>query len=642
MSNKKNIYLVQAGCLYGDTYYLPYAVGMLAAYAFDDERIKEEYELKRIIYSLEDVDASIDSLDNPFFVGFSNSIWNYQYNLEYAKKLKCRYPDCIIEFGGHHVPPTTEYLDKYDFIDILIHRKGEEAFKDVLIALTDNKSDFSEIANIAYRSSSGTSVQTPEKQITISDYPSPYLNGIFDSIIKNKNYRYSCVLETNRGCPYNCCYCDWGELNSKVRLFPLDKVFAELEWMSENKMEFVYCVDANFGMFERDEIIAQKLTELKNLNGYPNRLQVSYSKNNFDRVFRINKLLSDNGIGKGATLALQSLSSDVLENIGRTNISKAEYISQISRYRDAGISTYTELILGLPGETYESFTRGLCEILELGQHSSVSAYYCELLPNSRMSTAEYIDKFKIKTVSTSLNQYHCENMDNVLSGYSTIVVGTATLSVQDWVRANEFSTCVQSMHHFGILQCIAMYIRNECNISYYDFYTGLFDFIFNESVFLKSIFKMVSDVLNNFVNGCGGLTYQNDIFGKITYPLEEAVFLLCLNKFDLFIDEISDYVKRYIENEDLLNQLLMYQQAVVLKPNANGMEYAFEYDFERYYNAILRNSYEPLKKQKVSYRFSTPFITENWVEYAREIVWYGRRNGRMLYSSSPNKIEKTC
>lgn len=76
MDNKRNIYLVQAGCLYGNTYYLPYAVGMLAAFAFDNERIKESYELKRIIYSLEDVEASIQSLDNPAFVGFSNSIWN--------------------------------------------------------------------------------------------------------------------------------------------------------------------------------------------------------------------------------------------------------------------------------------------------------------------------------------------------------------------------------------------------------------------------------------------------------------------------------------------------------------------------------------------------------------------------------------
>ncbi|MBQ4338093.1 MAG: radical SAM protein [Clostridia bacterium] len=637
--NKKNVYLVQAGCLYGNTYYLPYAVGMLAAFAFNDERIKEAYELKRIIYSLEDVDESIRSLENPAFVGFSNSIWNYNYNLVYARKLKEAYPDCIIQFGGHHVPPTTRYLDDYPFIDLLSHRKGEESFRDVLLALLDG-SDFSSIPNISYRLPDGKAVQTEETKITISDYPSPYLTGVFDDIIKDSEHRFSCVLETNRGCPYNCCYCDWGELNSKVRLFPLEKVMAELEWMSEHKMEFVYCVDANFGMFERDEIIAQKLVELKETNGYPNRLQVSYAKCEQDRVFRINKMLADHGIGKGATLALQSLSPAVLENVGRANISKEEYSKQIARYRDAGISTYTELILGLPGETYETFTHGLCEILELGQHSSVSAYYCELLPNSTLSSPEYIKKFKIKTVSTSLNQYHCESMDDVLSGFSTIIVGTETLSVEDWIRANEFSTCVQSMHHFGIMQCAAMYVRHEYGVSYYDFYSRLFDFIENESVFCKNVFRRVSSVLRNFVDGKGGLTYQNDIFGKITYPLEEAVFLLCLYHSDEFYGEMTAFLKRYVTDKKMLSQLMAYQKAVVLRPCVNNYEAEYEYDFAEYFGSILRNACTPLKKGSVKYRFSTVFETNDWVEYAREIIWYGRRNSRMMYSSAPNRIDK--
>lgn len=636
---KKNVYLIQAGCLYGNTYYLPYAVGMLAAFALNDERISENYDFKRIIYSLEDIDESIESLEQPAFVGFSNSIWNYEYNLVYAEKLKKKYPECVIEFGGHHVPPTTEFLDKYDFIDILIHRKGEEAFRDVLIALNTD-SDMSSIPNISFRGKDGVSIQTPEAKIAISDYPSPYLTGIFDDIIKNGKYPFSCVLETNRGCPYNCCYCDWGELNSKVRLFPLEKVMAELEWMSEHKMEFVYCVDANFGMFERDELIAQKLVELKETTGYPNRLQVSYAKNESDRVFKINKLLADHGIGKGATLALQSLSPIVLENVGRVNISKSDYMAQISRYRNAGISTYTELILGLPGETLESFSRGLCDILELGQHSSVSAYYCELLPNSAMSRKEYLNKYGIKTVSTALNQYHCESMDDVLSGYSSIVVGTNTMSVDDWVKANEFSTCVQSFHHFGIMQCVAMLLRKEYHISYYDFYKKLYGFIIDESKFCKSVFEMVSRTLNRFVNGIGGLTYQNDIFGKITYPLEEAVFLLCLYNTDAFYSEMKLFVSKFIKDKQFVEELFKYQRAVVIEPKKTEFTLSFNYNFKDYFEAVLGNSYIKLKKEKVTYRFYTPFSTSDWEEYAKEIIWYGRRNGRMMFSSSPNKIEK--
>lgn len=635
---KKNFYLVQAGCLYGNTYYLPYAVGMLAAFALNDKRVSEAYELKEIIYRLEDIDESIAKLENPAFVGFSNSIWNYSYNLVYAEKLRKAYPDCVIEFGGHHVPPTTEFLDKYPFIDILIHRKGEEAFRDVLIALNEG-TPLSEIPNISYRDDSGKPVQTPEKLITISEYPSPYLSGIFDDIIENGEYPFSCVLESNRGCPYSCSYCDWGELKTKVRLFPLEKVLAELEWMSQHRMEFVYLVDANFGMFERDEIIAQKLVELKESAGYPNRLQVSYAKNEPERTFRINKLLAEHGIGKGATLSLQSLSPKVLENIGRVNISQEQYANQIARYRDAGISTYTELILGLPGETKESFCRGLCQVLELGQHSSVSAYYCELLPNSELSTKEYLEKYRIQTVTTSLNQYHCESMDNVLSGYSSIIVGTSTMSVEDWIQANEFSTCVQSFHHFGIMQCFAMYANKELGISYYDFYSELYSFIINESKFCKPIFEDVSKILRGFVNGDCGLTVIDYRFGKITYPLEEAVFLKCLYDSDIFYSEMRAFLKKYFADDELLDNMIKYQKAVVLRPQKNEFEENFKYKFRDYYNAILRNAHIEPEKADVKYKFSTPFATDSWPEYAKEIIWYGRRNNRMMFSSKPNSIE---
>lgn len=635
---KKNFYLVQAGCLYGNTYYLPYAVGMLAAYALNDKRVSDNYELKEIIYRLEDVDESIAKLENPAFVGFSNSIWNYSYNLVYAEKLKKAYPDCIIEFGGHHVPPTTEFLDKYPFIDILVHRKGEEAFRDVLIALNEG-TPLSDIPNISYRDKNGKAVQTENKLITISDYPSPYLSGVFDDIIAKGEYPFSCVLESNRGCPYSCSYCDWGELKTKVRLFPLEKVLAELEWMSEHKMEFVYLIDANFGMFERDEIIAQKLVELKESAGYPNRLQVSYAKNEPDRTFRINKLLAEHGIGKGATLSLQSLSPEVLKNIGRVNISEEQYASQIARYRDAGISTYTELILGLPGETKESFCRGLCQVLELGQHSSVSAYYCELLPNSELATKEYIDKYSIKTVTTSLNQYHCEKMDDVLSGYSSIIVGTSTMSVEEWIEANEFSTCVQSFHHFGIMQCFAMYANKEFGVSYYDFYTALYSFIMNESEFCKPIFEDVSRILRGFVEGECGLTVIDYRFGKITYPLEEAVFLKCLYDSEVFYNEMKVFLQRYFKDGELLEDMIKYQRAVVLNPNKTQFSETFKYKFRDYYDAILRNSHIELEKNEVTYKFTTPFPTESWEEYAKEIIWYGRRNNRMMFSSKPNTIE---
>lgn len=635
----RNFYLVQAGCLYGDTYYLPYAVGMLAAFAQKDESINSAFTLGRIVYTLEDIDSAIDTFEEPALVGFSSSIWNYEYNLEFAKRLKKRYPQCVVEFGGHHIPPDNSYLEKYPFIDILTHGKGEESFRDILLNILGKK-ELDNIPNISYRNAQGAAVNTPAKAITLTDYPSPYLTGVFDEIIKNAEYHLSCVLETNRGCPYNCSYCDWGELNSPVRLFPLEKVFAEMDWMAANKMEFVYCVDANFGMFERDLQIAEKLVDLKETFGYPNRLQVSYAKNQPDRVFQINKLLADHGIGKGATLALQSLEPKVLENVGRANISKEEYMRRIAQFRSAGISTYTELILGLPGETLDTFNHGLCELLEMGQHSSVTAYHCELLPGSRMSTPAYMKKHGIKTVCTALDQFHCNDMSDTLSGYSNIVVGTNTMSVPEWVQANFFAAGVQAFHHFGLTQCLAMYVRHECNESYYDFYSALLEYMLTKTVFCKSVLEQVRQVLEDFVAGKGALTIIDTQFGDITWPLEEAIFLKCLYRLEDFYTEIKPFLKRYVKDGAFYEQLERYQMHLILRPRESSCTFCSEYHFKAYFEAILSNAYQPLQSGCVRYRFSTPFETGNWEEYSRIIVWYGRRNSRMLYSSAPNKIEE--
>lgn len=632
---KKNIYLVQAGCLYGDTYYLPYAVGMLAAFAMADSDINGSCDIKRIIYSLEDIENAIEGFEEPFAVGFSNSIWNYSYNLEFAQRLKERFPDCKIIFGGHHIPPDVSYLENYSFIDFLIHGKGEEAFRDIIRHLLGLEK-IDGISNISYRNGSAA-IKAPEAAITVCEYPSPYLTGVFDDIIKNGEYPFSCVLETNRGCPFNCCYCDWGELGSPVRLFPLERVFAELEWMSDNNIEFVYCVDANFGMFERDYQIAEKLVEMKERNNHPSRLQVSYAKNNPDMVFKINRLLAEHGIGKGATLSLQSMSEDVLKNIGRSNIDRREYKRLLKMYNDAGISTYTELIIGLPGETLATFKEGLCELLELGQHKSVTTYHCELLPNSRMSTKEFREKYKIETVSTVLEQYHCEDMENTLSGFSNLVVGTSTMSKEDWVEANVFSDFLQAFHHLGLTQALALYVRNECNVRYIDFYSGILDYIENETSFLKEIYTLVRNTLSDFVAGKGGLVYQNPIFGKITYPLEEAIFLLCAYDMDKFYDEIRKFLSRYCDSE-FLNELIKYQKSIIVLPDCNDKECSFDYDFYSYFSAVLSDEKTELIKKTSRYRYSAQIKTCNWDDYSRYVIWYGRRNGRSLFSNKPNTI----
>ena len=70
------------------------------------------------------------------------------------------------------------------------------------------------------------------------------------------------IIETNRGCPYGCTFCDWGSATlSRIRKFDIERVFAELEWCAEARLRAIGIADANFGIFERDVEIAEQIAD---------------------------------------------------------------------------------------------------------------------------------------------------------------------------------------------------------------------------------------------------------------------------------------------------------------------------------------------------------------------------------------------
>ena len=155
--------------------------------------------------------------------------------------------------------------------------------------------------------------------------PSPYLDGIFDELIEqHPEIEWMPTLETDRGCPYKCTFCDWGSMTaSKVIKFGLERVFAELEWFSKMKMPVLTMTNANFGIFkERDTLIADKIVKLSLDTGYPTGISVSYAKNSNADVFAIVKKFKEANIQTGFILSLQTTTDGVLENIKRTNTNK--------------------------------------------------------------------------------------------------------------------------------------------------------------------------------------------------------------------------------------------------------------------------------------------------------------------------------
>lgn len=633
---KKKVYMWQPNYIYGKDAYLPYSIGVLAAYAWSDIYIQTHYELAELFYLRIPIDKVAVSLQDPFICAFSCYTWNFEYNKALAKRIKELYPNCFIVFGGHQISKDLVIKvaeSEMFYVDYFIYDEGEIAFTELLKALLQ-ESDPRNISNISFQSNTGTHIFTKRQMILNTDFPSPYLEGIFDKMFLKGQYAFSATLETNRGCPYSCGYCDWGIYKAKIRKFPMERIKAEIDWFAAHKIDLVFGADSNFGIFERDEEIADYLVFQNKKYGFPNKFRVSYAKNSDERVFRINKNLNDYGMAKGATLSFQSLDARTLENIGRKNISTESFTRLLNFYHKERIPTYSEIILGLPGETTETFCQGIAKLIEGGQHDSINVYLWEMLPNSALAQKESLEKFEIKTLKIPLNQYHCAPLNDDVQEFSNIVIANNTMSVEDWKESYLFAWEIQCFHLLGLTRCISIFLFFEKGIGYDIFYRDFQEFLQKHpetvagAVYVK-IKKMLDDVLTEVTKST--FTYYDIIFGDVLWPPEEGSYLEILKDVDRFYQEIESFLKKFQIDELLFQDLLLYQKNVVRKPFDTEHTVTLQYNLCEYFEYNISKYNIPIKKDNCTFTIRSKAIYKKWEDFAREVVWYGRKGGDTLY-----------
>ena len=523
-------------------------------------------------------------------------------------------------------------IENEPYIDVMCFGEGEEVFEDLLIALKNNH-PLDTVNNIAFRKNEKIH-RTPTRKIERTDYPSPYLTGVFDSILEHyPDIDFHAITETNRGCPYNCAYCDWGNLKCSIRFFPEDKVMRELKWFSDHNISGFGCADSNFGMFERDEKFIDEIVRLHNEKGVLKRFQISSAKNSNERVFSISKKLNECGMDKGATLSFQSLNPVVLENIDRRNITVATFTALLNKYNEAGIATYSELILGLPGETYESFVEGVDILLNAGQHNSIYIHACEWLPLSTMGKADYTKKHGIKNALIPLNEPHTLINDNEeIAEYSRVVVETNSMSREDWVRMNLYSTAVQCFHHEGLLMLFALYLHHNNGIKYSDFYNSLIEFMLSHPDMVSGkIFSGLRERFRAVTTGNASLVWEDKRFGNVGWPSEEFAFLNIAIEEEKFYNEIYGFISQYFDDKELLANLFKYQKNIVKFPFKDAIDFECEYDFKTYFSDILCGKEAILNKRKCRNIVKVPVNCSSWSDYARYVIWYGKKNSRNIY-----------
>lgn len=629
----RRVYLAQINNSFGNNAFLPYSAGLLWSMASTNAEINTGYQLAGLLCQRLPIQQTLLDITDPDVLGISCYIWNWRYSMALAREVKSKHPSCLVVLGGPEVPRRSQgFFTEHPYVDVLVHGEGEAAFSEILLARLHG-GDLSDVRGISIPDSNGRSMDTPPR-IRMDDLdtiPSPYMAGVFDDLMaRHPDLGWHASQETHRGCPYSCTFCDWGSaVYTKVRRFGSQRLLDEMHWFSENKIDLLYNCDANYGILERDIDLTRHLAKLCTDTGYPRKFRASYAKKSDDKVFEISGLLRDAGMSKGVTLSLQSLDETTLDNVKRRNIAIADFSKLVSRYRDADIPTYTEMILGLPGETTASWIDGLERLLSAGQHDSINIYPCMVLRNSEMADPHYMAIHGLRTVRNRLASNHGIDHNDDIVEYQDIVVETASMPFEDWEKCYLIGWLIQSLHCLGLTQMIAMDHRMEFG-THVGFYASVLDCYTGTDTMLGVEIARVRETIHAAVSNGRGLDMYDPDLGEVLWPAEEFCFLMLQQDLDRFYRELKPLLDTWMD-PGYREQICDFQRRMVLcSDDFGGTSQAYDWHFSEMRRLGLLGMYERLAGRSTIAFEASWYPNGRLMEYAREIIWYGRKQGLHL------------
>lgn len=281
---------------------------------------------------------------NPKIVGFGVYIWNTNETLEVISTLKKIAPDIVIVLGGPEISYETETQAHLNFCDYVIKGEADFSFRQFCESILNDG-------------------QRPVTKIIQSELPdikaivTPY-DLYSDEDIKNRVL----YVEVSRGCPYKCEYC-LSSLDKSVRSFDLNHFLSEIKTLMNRGARTFKFVDRTFNLSPTTscQILKFFLQHIElglflHFEMVPDRLPTEIRE--LIQQFPEGSLQFEVGI--------QTLNPAVAANVSRKNdLAKVEqnftFIREMTK-----VHTHADLIVGLPGETLESFGEGFDRLAKMG------------------------------------------------------------------------------------------------------------------------------------------------------------------------------------------------------------------------------------------------------------------------------------
>ncbi|BAL90188.1 hypothetical protein AMIS_49680 [Actinoplanes missouriensis 431] len=518
----------------------PLVSGYLEAYASTDPVVSREYRFDKYTTSIktpyEQIARDLVAKDSDVFA-FSAYVWNMGLVEPLAKLIRAEKPAADVILGGpqvmHH---GLRYLDPHDEKTSICNGEGEVTFTEYLRALTEPSRDLSAVAGLSYYRD-GELVNTGDRARIkdLDTIPSPFLSGLIAP-----EYSIS-IIETNRGCPYHCGFCFWGAAtNDRVYRFDEERVRDELTWMSNNGTLFLYIADANWGMLARDVEFSEHIARLARETRLPNVVYFSSAKNKPHAVTKITGIFQEAGLVTSQPVSMQTLEADSLKIIRRDNIKLDAFGAVQDDLRDRGLSSFIELIWPLPGETLDTFRRGIGSLCERDAHTIIS--YSHLLLNN---TPIYHNREKLGLVTRPAGGGVAE---------AQIVIATEQVSTDEFAEGMRYFYAVHAVHNTRSLRTTSKHLVGKGIVTYPELFSAFVDYwrtLPADDPIVDYVERSIRDALYYDVGNYG-------LFIHTVLHQHRALFTRHLYEFASSQPWWSDATARGLFEIDLINRPYVY------------------------------------------------------------------------------------
>ena len=315
---------------------------------------KDEYDLHLI-------DAVVDGLGEAaclaevhevaphVVVGLIGSV-SYLADVPFYRKLSEALDTRLILIGDILIDRREQRLKDLFFVDAFLHDFSTDDLSKYLQGEADGPD---EVKNMTVRHDGGVhplAIKRSEGQLFSLPIPEHRL-------FLRKNYRYPFVRDsrfatvmTDFGCPYHCTFCVMSTLGWKLR--PVDNVVEELQGLASMGIRELLFLNQTFGIPR--EGTRRLLDEMS-------QLPHPFHWVCFSRPDVLDEELLDRMKSSGChtvILGMESGSQGILDSV-RKDYSKEQVLAGFRLCARQGVRTVATVLLGLPGETEETFRETL-------------------------------------------------------------------------------------------------------------------------------------------------------------------------------------------------------------------------------------------------------------------------------------------